>query len=133
MWHGRYSKWHADPAWSDSRVDIDAVRDDHEGFRIWLRHHDETLGVLVARFANPLLYVASDESYRIARIEPTQPALEFPHVLWRVADSELVGLFHRQSAGAYESWQIDHYAFIAANEVVDVLSVDPPQLNTAAA
>jgi hypothetical protein len=132
MWHGRYLKWHPEPTWSDCRVDVDAVHDDWEGFRVWLRHHDATRGVLIVRFDNPLYYASSDESFRIGPIEPAQPKLEFPHVFWRVAESELVTLFHRQSAGAYTSWDVVHYALAACNQVVDVLSTEPPVTDTPA-
>ncbi|EKU98946.1 hypothetical protein Lepto7375DRAFT_8281 [Leptolyngbya sp. PCC 7375] len=43
-------------------VEIDAVHNDWERFRIWIRSHDPTKGGLIARFELALLYCSSDEN-----------------------------------------------------------------------
>jgi len=126
MWHGRYQRWTPIETWSRCRVYIDAVHHDWEGFRIWLRHDDPTKGMLIVRFENPLLYDAAGEHDRIGTIEPDQRALEFPHVFWTINESELVAIFHRQSCGIHNDRSVVHYAFLACDQCIDVLSAVEP-------
>ncbi len=126
MWKGTYKRWEPLPEWSGCRVEIDAIHDDWEGFRIWIRSHDPTKGMLIARFEPALLYCSSDESDRIAGIQPTNQALKFPHVFWIVDDSELVAIFHRQSSGLHTNRDIIHFAFLSCNQCVDVIACGLP-------
>ena len=127
MWNGMYERWHPLQSWSDRRVEIEAVHDDWDGFRIWIRSHDEPKGMLIVRFDDAKFYCNSDEGYRISSIEPSQPTLEFPHVFWRVSDSELVRVFNRQSCGIHSSDGLVHYSFLSCNDCVDVISCFPPK------
>lgn len=126
MWNGIYKRWEPLPEWSGCRVEIDAVHDDREGFRIWIQSHDPTKGFLIARFELALLYCSSDESDRIAGIQPANQTLEFPHVFWIIDDSELVDIFHRQSCGLHTERDVTHFAFLSCNQCVDVVSCGIP-------
>jgi hypothetical protein len=61
----------------------------------------------------------------LSEITNTEP-LKFPHLFWKVSDSELIREFHRQAVGIYEDWKVAHYAFLGADDCIDVLSVDEP-------
>ncbi len=126
MWNGTYKKWLPIPEWCNCRVDIEAVHHDWEGFRIWLRHHDPTKGVLIVRFDSQLLYDSGAESDRIGEIQPKGQDLKFPHVFWTVEDSELISIFHRQSCGIRTNQKLNHFAFLACNQQVDVIALTPP-------
>lgn len=129
MWHGQYKRWTPIEAWSNSRVYIEAVHDDWEGFRIWLRHDDPTKGMLIVRFEAAMLYDSAGEHDRIGEIKPDQPKMEFPHVFWTVDDSELLTVFHRQSCGIHKDHGVVHYAFLACDQCIDVLSSTAPTFN----
>jgi hypothetical protein len=100
---------------------------DFEGFRIWPPPENTVSPPVIVRFANPLLYVNSNESFRIAPYSPPQQ-LHFPHAFWEVTDSELVGLFHRASCNAYTVPPVLHFAFQPCDDCVDVLSVSEPEI-----
>jgi hypothetical protein len=113
-------------SWSECPVDIDAVHDDWEGFRIWIRSHNPTRGMLIVRFDMPLFYCSSDEGDRLSPLHPPQPNLDFPHVFWTIEDSELLKIFHHQSCNIHADCELAHYAFLSCNACVDVVSRYPP-------
>ncbi|HEV2800836.1 MAG TPA: hypothetical protein VGW12_10085 [Pyrinomonadaceae bacterium] len=105
---------------------MDAVHDDWEGFRIWFSLENKNAGVVaIVKFESVLLYTNSDEGYRLSGIKNIEQ-LKFPHLFWKVEESELLKEFHRQSEQIYEGWNITHYAFLSASDCVDVLSVNEP-------
>jgi hypothetical protein len=128
MWKGIYKRWNPVPQLEGLRLYSDAVHDDREGFRIWLRSEDSALGVIVIRFESRLLYTNSDEMYRLAGIE-NNDEVRFPHAFWKVEDSGLVTEFHRQSLNIHENVPLTHFAFLSCTDCIDVLSVDEPQFN----
>lgn len=127
MWNGIYERWNPIQEFEGQRMYCDAVHHDFEGFRIWLRGEDPTKNPLIIRFENPLLYLNSDDSNRVAPISPPQD-LKFPHAFWKVEDSELVALFHRSSCEIYKDWKIVHFAFQTCDDCVDVLSTTEPTM-----
>ncbi|HEY9403053.1 MAG TPA: hypothetical protein VIQ24_10190 [Pyrinomonadaceae bacterium] len=128
MWKGIYKRWNPIPRLEGLRLYCEALHDDWEGFRIWLRPEDSSLGIIVVRFEAHLLYTNSDEMYRLAGIE-NKDEVQFPHAFWKVEDSSLVKEFHRQSVNIYENDPITHFAFLSCNDCVDVLSVNEPQFS----
>ena len=127
MWNGVYTRWNPVPEFEGARLYCEAVHDDWEGIRIWLRSEDPTKAPIIVRWPRPsvLLYLNTNESCRIAPIEPPQN-LKFPHAFWLVQDSELVRLFDHSSCGIYAGWRIMHYAFLACDDCIDVLCVQEP-------
>jgi hypothetical protein len=123
MWQGTYQKWNPVPEYADQRFYVDAVHDDWEGFRIWFRL-DKSTGIdLIVRFDYALLYLNSIESFRLSSVEGK---LSFPHLFWKVENSQLIEEFHRQSLETCKGWEIEHFAFLSALDCVDVLSVSEP-------
>lgn len=126
MWNGFYEKWNPIPHLADERLYVEGVHDDWEGFRIWIGSENRKAGlVVVIRFENRLLYTASDEGHRLSAVKNPEP-LKFPHLFWKVSDSELVREFHRQSVGITEDRSVTHYAFLGVDDCIDVLSVEDP-------
>ena len=125
MWIGEYSKWNPIPKYAGICFDIEAVHDDWEGFRIWFRPHLNTMSMLIVSFDSELFYCSSDESDRLVGAK-NNISKEFPHLFWKVNDSELVKEFIRQSSNVRESDAIQHYCFMSCNQCVDVLSLTEP-------
>jgi hypothetical protein len=128
MFYGRYIRWNPVPLLEGKRMYCEAVHDDWEGFRIWLKP-ETGVSMLIVVFPAVLFYACSDESRRLAKIANDAP-LNFPHTFWTVEESTLIAEFHRQSCGTTDGLQITHYAFLSATDCVDVLSIVPPNFST---
>jgi hypothetical protein len=124
MFFGRYIRWNPVPALEGKRMYCEAVHDDCEDVRIWLRPDFEG-PMLVVKFSISLFYASSDERHRLAQTANDVP-LSFPHVFWVVEESALLAEFHRQSVGTQDDLKITHYAFLSASSCIDVLSIEPP-------
>ena len=125
MWIGTYTKVDPIPKYSGMRFDVEAIHDDWEGFRIWFRPHDVTKPMLIAKFDSELFYSTSDESDRLDGSKNNIQS-EFPHLFWKVTESNLVDEFKRQTAGVRAKDEIQHYCFMSCNQCVDVLSFSGP-------
>jgi hypothetical protein len=122
---GTYRRWNPLPDLR-GRWDVESVHDDYEGFRVIMR-----LEPFVNRrwrfwFPRCLLYQVANESFRLSGSNETGNIFEGPHGhFFTVEGSSLVADFHRSSAGAYEAWDIKHYAMYS-EQCADVLSVHAP-------
>lgn len=125
MWHGTYKRWNPLPSLEGARVYCEAVHDDWEGFRIWLRPEEHRLGIIVVRFEMHLFYANSDEGDRLASVA-NQDELQFPHPFWLVEDSALVTQFKRAAAGVRDRDTLAHYAFLTCNDCIDVIAAGAP-------
>ena len=126
MWQGTYQKWNPVPHLENKALYVEAVHADWEGFRIWFSTENRNAGVVtIVRFDAALMYVNSDESYRLSPIKNSEQ-MKFPHLFWQVENSELLKEFHRQSVEIYKDWEIKHYAFLSASDCIDVLSAVEP-------
>ena len=125
MWIGKYIKWNPIPEYAGKRFDVEAVHDDWEGFRIWFRPHDTTRPMLIVKFENELFYSSSDEGDRLIGAS-NDITKEFPHLFWKVTESNLITEFKRQTSGIRADDDIHHYCFMSCNQCVDVLSLSEP-------
>ena len=125
MWNGTYIRWNPLPRLDGARVYCEAVHDDWEGFRIWLRPEEHHLGIIVVRFESRLFYTNSDEGDRLSAVS-NQQELQFPHAFWIVQDSALVAEFRRQAAGVRDDDNLVHYAFLTCNDCIDVIAIGEP-------
>jgi hypothetical protein len=124
MFQGHYIRWNPVPEFEGKRLYCEALHDDREGFRLWLQ--PEPPGrMLVVKFDHLLFYASSDEARRLAAVQ-NSAEMKFPHAFWKVENSALIAEFHRQSAGTVELLEIMHFAFLTANQCVDVLAIDEP-------
>jgi hypothetical protein len=131
---GRYIRWNPSFETNPSielagRWDIEALHDDHEGFRLILRLEPYSNRRWRFWFREALLYESTSESFRLSgsserKQEPSQPH----HHFFTVEDSSLLADFHRSSCGIYRDWPIKHYA-IYSETCVDVLSKEPPVID----
>ena len=117
------------PKYEGKRLYCEAVHDDWEGFRIWLRSEQCTEAMIIIRFDSIYMYVNSDEGKRLSKVKSDEK-MSFPHAFWKVENSSLVREFHRQSVGVYEDDNVQHFAFLTCNDCIDVLSVEEPNFGT---
>ena len=129
MWQGEYIRWNPIPNYEGARLYCEAVHDDWEGFRIWLRPEDKKSGMVIVRFESMLMYVNSDEGNRLSNVT-SQEKMVFPHAFWKVEKSSLIKEFHRQSVGINEELKIKHFALLTCDDCIDILSVDEPTFET---
>jgi hypothetical protein len=123
MYHGHYTRWNPLPALEGKRMFCEAVHDNWEGFRIWLRP-DAGGQVLVVSFGTVEFYAYGNTSPALFAIVASRlPSLE--HVFWTVEDSALTAESHRQSCGTTDDLKLTHFAFLSASDCVDVLAVEP--------
>lgn len=125
MWIGEYIRWNPVPEYEGKRFEVEAVHDDWDGFRIWFRPYDTTQAMLIAHFEYPLFYSSSDEGDRLDGAT-NELSLEFPHLFWKVRNSDLVKEFKRQSGGVRAQDPMDHFCFLSCNQCVDVLAAENP-------
>lgn len=130
MFQGRYVRWNPLPQLEGQPMYCEAVHDDWQGFRIWLRRAPGE-GMLVVRFPYVLFYANSDEGKRLAPVE-NDAEMKFPHVFWKVENSSLIAEFHRQSSGTSETIPIVHYAFLTSSDCIDVLASEEPSFSGSA-
>jgi hypothetical protein len=123
MWNGIYKRWSPIPDLDGQRVYLEAVHDDWEGVRIWLRPEDSTKPMGIFRFDIVEAYFASNESNRISKMLPEQE-LEFPHAFWKVENSELLEVVSKQSCGT-EREGLVHFSFLSCEDCIDVLAWEP--------
>lgn len=123
MWNGTYERWNPIPHLEGKRLYLEAVHDDWEGFRIWLRPEDQTKPMVIVRFQTVEAYFASNEGNRVSPISPVQE-LDFPHAFWVVENSELLSIVSKQSCGT-EFDGLAHFAFLSCDDCIDVLGLEP--------
>jgi hypothetical protein len=125
MFYGQYVKWSPLPDFDGQRLSCEALHDDWEGFRIWLKPPSGSM--LVVAFPSVLFHASTSDSVRLSTIANTAP-LDLPHAFWTVEASALIAEFHRQSCDTRRGWSIRHYAFLSTNDCIDVLSTEAPVL-----
>ena len=125
MWQGKYIRWNPIPSYEGTRLYCEAIHDDWEGFRIWLRGEKSTEPMIIVRFDNKFMYVNSDEGDRLSKVE-SDTKMNFPHAFWTVEGSALIDEFHRQSLNMHKKHKIVHFAFLTCNDCIDVLSDREP-------
>ncbi len=125
MFHGHYVRWNPVPAFEGQRLSCEALHDDWEGVRIWLKRPSGTM--LIVTFPSVLIYASSSDGTRLSAIANTKP-LDLPHAFWTVEASALIAEFHRQSCDTRSNWTIKHYAFLCTNDCIDVLATEAPSI-----
>ena len=126
MWQGKYKKWNPIPQFENKCLYLEAVHDDCEGFRLWFSDEESKLNiVLIVKFDDVFLYTTSNESYRLSAVD-SEAEMKFPHLFWKIEDSDLIKEFHRQSLKIYEDFEIQHFAFLSGEDCIDILSVSEP-------
>ncbi len=109
-------------------VQVEAIYDDWEGFRILLRCDDGVNSkMLRILFENNLSYSNTDESFLLRRWGQ-MPESIVGNIFYLIKDSSYIEFFTKQSAGLYEKWDIKHYAIYTISDCIDILSMTEPKI-----
>jgi len=106
-----------------TKLYLDGLYDDWEGFRIILSHY-ETGRMLRISFDPALSYRNTDEGDLLKTEAVAEGLFKWP--LYTVENSRFLEWFHKES---YEIRKDDnplHYAIVTPNDFVDIISAFPP-------
>ncbi|MGO9545500.1 MAG: hypothetical protein ACLPPF_11985 [Rhodomicrobium sp.] len=108
-----------------SKMFIEAMHDDREGFRIILKSPDAKLRALRILFEAPLCYRGTQEGYLLRQIYEGNEIYPWP--IFIVKNSRYARWFYAQATEALDKDGY-HYHIAAMDQIVDVLSARPPIL-----
>ena len=107
-------------------VVVDGVHDDFEGFRIILRMNELPFRVLRVGFDATLAYRNIDEGDHLRTWNELEK--EAGWSFFTVNNSEFKRDFLDLSYGIHEQTDIEHYAIYTLTDCLDVLSIEPPDV-----
>jgi hypothetical protein len=103
---------------------------DANGLRLRLRSHDSPL--IVATFGGYQAFRKRDESFAGKTIDilvgSIRPENRF-HWLYELHESEFLDWFEDESLGIVAGPDLRHYMIVTANDIVDVISTEPPSIS----
>lgn len=105
-------------------LDVEALYDDYEGFRILLRGEDRTQPMLRIKFDAHLAYRNADEGDRWRTISEVAELKQSS--LFIVENSSWAQWFCEECSGVRKQSEMIHYAIYATNDCIDVLAADDP-------
>ncbi|RJP74811.1 MAG: hypothetical protein C4522_22120 [Desulfobacteraceae bacterium] len=121
----KYKKW--TPVDSiPKRMFCEAIHDDYEGFRILLKGEDPTSPMLRLKFDSVLLYRNIDEGAMLKTLDSIKDREIFP--LYIVHNSKWIEWFHEESHNMFIGNEIVHYSIMTPDDVIDILSENPPNV-----
>ena len=117
-----FNKW--DPLEGiPNRLYVEGLHDDYEGFRILLKGEKITDRLLRVYFDAPLAYRSSSECENSLNLfDPGNGCF------YTSQDSDFHKWFNVESSDIYSDILVTHYVFLAANSIIDVLSIDEPKI-----
>lgn len=105
---------------------VELLRHDERALVILLRPVEFDGRYLKIIFENALCYRVAPEGLSFNSVELIDRSL-WEATFFKVSNSAFVRQFHENSSGAFDDWDITHYA-IFTNFNVDVLSIDEPSV-----
>ena len=105
------------------RLYLEALHDDHEGFRLFLRGSENNSKTLKVSFSHSLCYRNTDESNLIKTLYQ-QNFDGWP--FFTVKNSNFLKWFLEESCGTLDTKDLMHYAVYTPNDCIDILSVETP-------
>jgi hypothetical protein len=104
---------------------VDALIDDWEGFRILLHNH-KTGGKIRIAFDTHVAYRNRDESDVVGELGRSDGAKRGQ--FYRVANSEFIVQFLRDTARPYIGERLRHFAIVTESACIDVLAESEPRV-----
>ena len=119
----KYEKW--TPVDSiPNRMYCEGIHDDYEGFRILLKGEESTSPMLRLMFDCVLVYRNVNEGAMLKTLDSIRSRELFP--LYIVQNSNWVDWFQKESYHTFNNNQIIHYSIMTHDDIIDVLSENPP-------
>lgn len=106
-----------------SKMFLEALHDDREGFRLILRSAEPKARALRILFDAPLCYRGAQEAYLLRQIYEAHDIYPWP--IFIVRNSRYAKWFYAQATDAIDR-DGHHYHIAAIDEIIDVLSARPP-------
>ena len=109
-----------------SKMFLEGLIDDYEGFRLLLKGDRITSGVLKIEFRTRIGYRNMDETYRLKSLNK-YPILTSPWSLFKIKNDEFVIWVCDESNGILDdSNLLTNYIFCTPNDIVEVISKEEP-------
>jgi hypothetical protein len=121
----RFEKWSPIDGLA-SKMFLDAMLDDREGFRLILKSVEPKHRELRILFDAPMCYRGTQEQYLLRTIYHENSIYPWP--IFIVRNSRYAKWFYAQAADAIDK-DGHHYHIAAMDQMVDVLSARPPILS----
>ncbi len=121
----RFERWESIDGLA-SKMYLDAVYDDREGFRIILKSPELKSRALRILFDAPLCYRGAQEAYLLRQIYDARDIYPWP--IFIVRNSRYAKWFYTQASDALDK-DGHHYHIAAMDEIVDVISARPPVIS----
>ena len=108
-----------------SKMYVEAVHDDYEGFRVLLKGDSDQSSMLRVSFDNTLSYRNTDESYLLKMWDGVSKDT-LGKIFYIVEQSEYIDFFQKMTQQLYEDWEIKHYAIYTDTDCIEILSQNDP-------
>ncbi len=118
-------KWHPIEKIPE-KLYAEGIIDDYEGFRILLKGTEKTDKMLRIQFNVALAYRNSDEGDRLKSL--SEWASYEKHSLFQVDESNFIDWFLEQNYSKYKKEELVHYLIMTPNDVIDVISLEKPNV-----
>jgi len=107
-----------------TKIEIEAIHDDREGFRIILLGGIQRDCSILIQFDDPPIYRYCTENYQsLSLFEPGE------WCFYRTEDSDVIRELHLETMGIYEGHPFVHYIILASNARVEVVTERQPIVN----
>lgn len=128
----QWSKWEPDNKLPD-KVYLKRLIDDKNGVLLEFTSTDETTIIIVSFGESVVSFRNSDEARRLRTIQFLDKTYgkDF-YARWsffKVNKSSYVKWLNQETDDIYAEYNVEHYVFLAADDIVDVLSTYPPNVS----
>ena len=103
---------------------LEELCDNHQGITLKLQGEEKSSPLLVVDFDGALSYRNTDEGDLLKTLGEVEGYDTWS--LFTVENSKYVEWFHEQSLDIHRDKKIVHFVFATANDVVEVLDLEPP-------
>lgn len=103
---------------------------DTNGIEIVLECENENIAIRILFDSSVLAFRGSDEGRRLSTIifleENYGSAFYANWTFFKIDNSSYVQWFNEETYNIYSNYHIEHYVFLSADDIVEVLSIYPP-------
>ena len=104
---------------------VEAMIDDYDGFRIFLKGEKEDSEILKISFVDVLSYRNTDESYLLNIWHNTDKKV-LGNIFYTIENSSYIDFFNGMTHDLYSNWKVNHYAIYTLSDCIDILSEHEP-------
>ncbi|SHM97213.1 hypothetical protein SAMN05444484_11724 [Flavobacterium chilense] len=119
-------KWEPDFTNFPNTIYIASLIDDYEGFRVIVKSENSSEHFKF-KFNNYISYRNADEGARLKSLN-LFPLNSRQWCLFRAEKSDFISWIVEESSGMYLEEAITHYFFVTPNDIIEVLSLEEPEL-----